>query len=1383
MRRRLKLPWARRERRARKFSPHQPEPVSAGLLDAFADALVLTDPELAVTQWNAAAARLTGLPPERAIGRKLPGLAPVLDTIGLPERLAQLLDRRDPADPGDLTFTRLVNLPGAEGGAAWIEVRCAVTFDGGRRTGAAAFLRDVTASRQRAVFVNAMEAIGRSLTSSLDLNEVLDTIAARAREVMAADSVLVVAWDGQAPTAQVLRAAGRLSGGYATDGTIPIAGGPMSRALLERQVFTTTNVLNDPVVRLDAKRRAQVAREGFKAVAAAPLASKGRVHGALVVHYWTERSFAEEEARALGLMAEQAAIAIDNARVYADARRRAERLRELAEVERVVAESLDLDVVLGRIVDATARLLGAPVVHLFTVEPGPRALRLRAGAVAAEVPKIAMRATLDLGEGITGRAGEQRRSIFVPDTSRDPRVVNADWSRHAGLGAILSVPLTSGDALLGVLTVRARREALESEEDQALVTSLAARAGLALRNAEAYAHAVHRATRLREIAAVSQSIAGSLDLAEVMPRIARAAAALRPGALATVHSYDAERQLMRFAAYAGDEVRGLPDERPAGVGLPGLVFERRAPVLVEDPLTHPRTLAPEWWRARGGATYYGVPILVGETFMGVLDFILPDGVPDAEEQEALSLLAAHAGLAIRNASLYEVERVQADRAEVLAAIGQRLSSALDLDALLRTIADSAATLTGVRYASFWLADDDRRTLTIVGGSVASIAADFPVTVAPYGTGYVGWVAEHRQSLVVDDVFVEPRVLDRDWWERWDLRSIAAFPVMAGDRLVAVLALCHAEPLRVDGHTREIIEMFGAQASVAVQNARLYREAQRRREAAEALARIGRELTATLDVERLAERVAAGVLELVPALGVAVLRHGDDGSLPIVAAQGAEAQVARGAVLKPGEGMTGLAIAERGAVSTPDLLADPRVALSDGVRRILTAHRYRSAAAAPMLTGERIVGAIAVGAEAGRIFTEDEMRVLQSVADQAALAFENARLYASARESLERLRETQSQLVQAGKMTALGQLVSGVAHELNNPLSVIIGYGQLLLHRQIPEPYRHPVELMVGQADRMARIVRNLLFFARQRAPERVAVDVNQVIEQTLALRQHQLALSAITVERDLADLPTVTGDPQQLQQVFLNLVLNAEQAILAAKRGSKITFRTRRSGDGRFVRADVVDDGPGISPADLPHVFEPFFTTKEVGVGTGLGLSVSYGIVQEHDGTLTATSEPGHTVFTLELPVGVVAAVTGVPRPAVLAGLSSQARRALVVEDEPEVADLIQALLTEVGWRVDVAHGGYTGLDQVRQRSYDLIVTDLRMAEGDGAEFYRNAVMENPALKSRFVFMTGDLASPEAMAFLESVKGRVVEKPFAPGQFMEAVQQVEAARREVGVRL
>jgi signal transduction histidine kinase/ActR/RegA family two-component response regulator len=838
-------------------------------------------------------------------------------------------------------------------------------------------------------------------------------------------------------------------------------------------------------------------------------------------------------------------------------------------------------------------------------------LRRRASCVAPDIPAVDMPETMAFGAGITGAAAAERRTVYVPDATRDRRVANQVWTR-SGLTSMLAVPLIAGDALLGVLAVRARHSALAHDEDQALVASLAARAAVALQNASTYAHAVHRAARLRELAAVSQSIAGSLDLREVMQRIVRAAASLHEGALAVVHTYDAEHGTMRFAGYSDDALLGLPDERDAGAGLPGLVLQRRAAALVENPVEHTRTMAREWWRQRPRATYYGMPIMVGDALVGVLDFIRPDGAPDAEEQEALSVLAAHAGLAIRNASVYEAERTHAERAA-------------------------------------------------------------------------------------------------------------------------------------------------------------------------ALARAGRELTATLDADRVAPLIARRMCDLVPSRACTVFRLEEDGSLAVIAADGEDADAFRGLTLRSGEGIVGRVVNERTAVATADLLHDPAITLSIETCDRLSRARHRAAVAVPLMAGDRVIGALCAVGEAGRVFTADERQMLQAIADQAALALENARLYASARESLDRLRETQAQLVTAGKMTALGQLVSGVAHELNNPLSVIIGYGQLLLHRQIPEPFRRPVELMVAQGDRMAKIVRNLLFFARQRPPERTAVDLNQVIEQTLALRLHQLTLAGIAVERDFGELPTVTGDGQQLQQVFLNLILNAEQAITAAKQGSRIAFRTRTAPDGRRVRAEVVDDGPGIPPNVIAHVFEPFFTTKEVGTGTGLGLSVSYGIIEEHEGTLTVTSRPGRTVFTVELPVGVPAVVTGVPSPVVLSSMSSAIRRALVVEDEPEVADLVQTLLTEVGWRVDLAGGGRAALDHVRQIAYDLIVSDLRMADGSGEDFYRAAVQENPALRQRFVFMTGDLANADSCSFLESANIPVIEKPFAPDQFLDAVRRVArptAARAE-----
>src|SRR5439155_7453751 len=306
---------------------------------------------------------------------------------------------------------------------------------------------------------------------------------------------------------------------------------------------------------------------------------------------------------------------------------------------------------------------------------------------------------------------------------------SAEWAKQSGTGRLLTVPMLSGDDLLGVVTVRSRTDSLASDEDRALITTLAAQAAVAVQNAGAYADAVARGARLSTLVAVTRSITASLDTANVIRNIVDAASAMRPGALAAVHAIDLERGAMQVTA--SPEMATLPLERPVNAGLPGLVAEERQAVLVPEPLSHPRTLSPHWWRERPRASYYGVPIMVGDSLVGVLDYIVPEGVPDREEQEALNLLAAHAGVAIRNASLYQAEHVQGTRIRSLAAVNQRISSTLDVPALLRTIAESAAQLTGVRFVAFWLADDRTRTLVLTGHSVPEIVHDFPRKIAGY----------------------------------------------------------------------------------------------------------------------------------------------------------------------------------------------------------------------------------------------------------------------------------------------------------------------------------------------------------------------------------------------------------------------------------------------------------------------------------------------------------------------------------------------------------------------------------------------------------------------------------------------------------------------------
>ncbi|MGH7315380.1 MAG: hybrid sensor histidine kinase/response regulator, partial [Candidatus Rokuibacteriota bacterium] len=450
------------------------------------------------------------------------------------------------------------------------------------------------------------------------------------------------------------------------------------------------------------------------------------------------------------------------------------------------------------------------------------------------------------------------------------------------------------------------------------------------------------------------------------------------------------------------------------------------------------------------------------------------------------------------------------------------------------------------------------------------------------------------------------------------------------------------------------------------------------------------------------------------------------------------------------------------------------------------------AGVPVAAGDDLLGVLTLNLKRGRLPRGLDRTLLPSFAAQAAVAMRNARLFADnkrlyeeAHQRLRELQDTQAQLLQAGKLSAVGQLVSGVAHELNNPLSVVIGYGQLLLTRKLPDDARRPIELIVAQGGRMAKIIQGLLLFSRQRKPERRAMDVREVIGQILTLRETQLALSSIRVEADFgADVPRAEGDPHQLQQVFLNLILNAEQAILGSgvggrRTGDRIRVGTsaRRVGDATRVIVQVADNGPGIPPAVLPRVFEPFFTTKKVGEGTGLGLSVSYGIVEQHGGRLSVESEPGRTVFTLELPVAPARTQTASAAAETAAGRGpalGKGRRALVVDDEPDIVDVVTTVLDRQGWRVDVATGGRAALDRLRQTRYDLILSDVRMPGMDGTAFYRAAVAQQHELARRFLFITGDTANLDAWRLLQGTRAPVLEKPFTAQALLRAVEQVGA---------
>lgn len=372
------------------------------------------------------------------------------------------------------------------------------------------------------------------------------------------------------------------------------------------------------------------------------------------------------------------------------------------------------------------------------------------------------------------------------------------------------------------------------------------------------------------------------------------------------------------------------------------------------------------------------------------------------------------------------------------------------------------------------------------------------------------------------------------------------------------------------------------------------------------------------------------------------------------------------------------------------------------------------------------------------------------------------------------RQIQSKLLQTEKMAALGQLVSGIAHELNNPLTSIMGYAQLLLGRGIAVVQNAEAKMIFEEAERARRIVKNLLFFARRAEPERTRVDVNEIVERTVALRGYELKIENIAVSANLApDLPATLADPFQLQQVVLNLLVNAEQAVLESRGHGRIEIRTRTVSPSRLA-IEVSDDGPGVPPDIASRIFDPFFTTKAPGVGTGLGLSIVYGIMEQHGGEVSFENlRSGGAKFTLELPIlAVPAPMLGLVEKTAPRITDHQVGRVLVIEDEPTVARLVADVLRDEGHEVETVLDSQEGLTRISRDTYDLIVCDLRMPRLDGPAFYDALVRAGSPARHRILFITGDTLGPRTVEFLKSRRLPFLAKPFLVEELKLAVNRI-----------
>ena len=449
------------------------------------------------------------------------------------------------------------------------------------------------------------------------------------------------------------------------------------------------------------------------------------------------------------------------------------------------------------------------------------------------------------------------------------------------------------------------------------------------------------------------------------------------------------------------------------------------------------------------------------------------------------------------------------------------------------------------------------------------------------------------------------------------------------------------------------------------------------------------------------------------------------------------------------------------------------------RHLLSAFFKDTAASSPARTGAeqfatlRRQGPVDIVGKTGGITRVE--------AEATAIEFEGRPAYQFVFREMTERAKLEQQLRQSEKLSALGHMISGIAHELNNPLAVIKGYLELILsHHNLPEQTRADLTKVAHESNRAAKLVRNFLAFAREQPAHRASVDFNELIRRVAELRKFDLLVAGVEVQFHLApDLPRTEADPDQIQQLVVNLMNNSMQAIAPLGRPGIIRLVTQLK-DG-LIQLAVEDNGPGVPKELESKIFEPFFTTKDVGTGTGLGLSIAHSIMTEHQGRIFYRTSPlGGAGFVLEFPV-----TESKPSP-VLGGdteiftrekPATRSARILVLDDEKVLAEMLGEMLSHLGHSITLCHLPPQALDLIRSEKFDVILSDFRMPVLDGHQFHTEVSKIDPELAHRIIFLTGDVVNDETQSFLASIGNPHLSKPFQLDAVRRAVAQVLAAKK------
>lgn len=1043
-----------------------------------------------------------------------------------------------------------------------------------------------------------------------------------------------------------------------------------------------------------------------------------------------------------------------------------------------LSRSRDTDELLATGMELLLRLLDLPAgnVHEVLWEEGRLRLRIGRGLSAGAITYLQ---EVPLEGTYAGEAARTGRTVIVPDLTQAPRLsLHRDLFRHEGFRGLACVPIIIKERVWGVLAVVGREARAFSPAEIQVLEAVSGQFGMALERALLVSELAGSNTQLRvlleaaeagkrrleSLTRVARSVTTTLHPAEVFRAVVQAVVDLFPGNRCSLWVADGESLECRAEAGASVPMDPKPIFR-FGEGLVGVVAATRSSLIVADVQQDARVVYRERIKREGSVSYLGLPLIAGDRVQGVLELFMRSAHHFLPEEVALlESFAGQAAVAIDNARLFQEAVKHAARAETLVQLNQAVSASLRPHQILETVRQATVRLFNAFRVAVWVVDEERRVLSLWRRPPSGpLNQQIPVQ-RHFGDGGVGWVAEHRAPILFASIQADERLSPADRVHNQGFSSFTAIPIQLERRFLGVLSFTTTTFRQMPPEERALLDSLAGQAATALENARLYEEAQKLARELQGLIRAGRAVSSSLEQREVLEGIVREAALVMGVKSCSLRLFDPTGKWLVLAAQvGLPVEWVEEAPSLVGEGLGGLVAAEGRPLAVLDPSSDSRSRHRGDWQRF----GLVSYLGVPVKEGERTIGVLSFLTQQSRRFIEREIALALSFADQAAIALKNARLFQETQRAYEELATAQEQLVQVEKLRAMGEMASGVAHDFNNVLAAILGRVQLLLQR-IKEPeLRRSLTVIEQAALDGAQTVRRIQEFTRVRREQSLTpMDLVEVIRDALEVTQPrwrdepQSKGFVIRVETKLSPLPPVPGNPGELREVLTNLILNALDAM---PNGGTLTLTSRA--DERGVIIAVQDTGIGITDEVRRRIFDPFFTTKGP-KGTGLGLAVVYGIVTRHGGEIQVESREGvGSTFTIRLPYGLIESPPTHEKESTLAAPA----RVLVIDDEEAVREALRDILS-LRHVVEEAASGAEGIDRLKQTRFDLVITDLGMAGMSGWQVAQAVKALRP--ETAVVLVTGWGVQLDPAELRSKGVDRVLPKPFEMMDVFELVASV-----------